>query len=172
MNLIDSQIVLNFFGLLVAAGLAGRVFAQTQPRLRRAVNDASLDLILIVAAGATAGSLYLSNVVGLVPCELCWFQRIAMYPIAALLVLARARNDRNVLPYVFALSVIGIAISSYHIQLQLFPEQASFCEVANPCTGTAGKAFGWMTIPQMAAGCFALIGATALSSMQQRRKDS
>lgn len=134
--------------------------------------DAVLDVTMAVAVGATLGSLYLSEVVGLVPCELCWFQRIAMYPMAVVLIIARIRGDRTVVPYVIALSTIGLAIALYHVQLQLFPDQSSFCEVANPCTSTAGQAFGWMTIPQMAAICFALIGTTAIASIHEQRRDS
>lgn len=127
---------------------------------------------MAIAVGATLGSLYLSEVIGLVPCELCWFQRIAMYPMAIVLVLARIRGDRNVLPYVGVLSAVGLAIALYHVQLQQFPGQSSFCDVVNPCSSKAGQALGWMTIPQMAAVCFALIATTAFTSIRFDQKES
>jgi disulfide bond formation protein DsbB len=165
-------LVLNFFGLLVIGGLVGVVLALARPTLRRALVDGVLDVTMVIAVSATLGSLYLSEVVGLVPCELCWFQRIAMYPMALVLVLARIRRDRQVLPYVGLLSVVGLGIALYHVQLQLFPEQSSFCDVVNPCSSKAGEALGWMTIPQMAAICFALIATTAFTSMYFDRKES
>jgi disulfide bond formation protein DsbB len=123
------------------------------------LTEAALPLAAAVAVGATAGSLYFSESAGFVPCELCWFQRIAMYPMSVILVLAALRRDRSVLPYALALSVIGLGISAYHIQLQLFPDQGSFCDATNPCTGRWVEAFGWMTIPQMAGLSFALIAS-------------
>jgi len=148
------------------------VMALARPTLRRALIDGALDVTMVIAVGATFGSLYLSEVIGLVPCELCWFQRIAMYPMAIILVLARIRGDRHVLPYVGLLSVVGLAIALYHVQLQLFPEQSSFCDVVNPCSSKAGEALGWMTIPQMAAICFALIATTVFMSMYFERKET
>ena len=164
--------MLNFFGLLVTGGLVGALLALARPTFRGALVDGVLDVTMVIAVGATLGSLYLSEVVGLVPCELCWFQRIAMYPMALILVLARIRRDRDVLPYVGLLSVVGLAIALYHVQLQLFPAQSSFCDVVNPCSSKAGEALGWMTIPQMAAICFALIAMTVFTSMYFDRKES
>jgi disulfide bond formation protein DsbB len=124
-----------------------------------------------VATGATLGSLYFSESAGFVPCELCWFQRIAMYPLAIILGVAVMRRDRTVLPYALTLSVIGLGISAYHVQLQLFPEQSSFCEATNPCSGRWVEAFGWLTIPQMAGLSFALIALLASLAILAPDKD-
>ena len=55
------------------------------------------------------------------------------------------------------LAAAGGLISLYHIQVQLFPEQSSFCEVSNPCSAAWVEALGFMTIPRMAAVAFALV---------------
>ena len=65
--------------LVVARVLAGRSAAAAQ--LVAAVDDAALWIAFLVAATATAGSLYFSEVADFTPCRLCWFQRIAMYPL-------------------------------------------------------------------------------------------
>ena len=80
-----------------------------------------------------------------------------MYPQAVILPLAAWRRDRNVLRYTMPLSAIGLVIALYHVQLQLFPDQSSFCDVANPCTGRWIRAFDIVSIPQMAAMGFLLL---------------
>ena len=63
-------------------------------RLGRAVIAVRAPLTLAVAAVSVAGSLYFSESAGYVPCRLCWFQRIAMYPIAVVALVALLRRDR------------------------------------------------------------------------------
>lgn len=153
----------TFFGVMLLGGAAGTAIAATRRGSRSAMIEAAVPLAAAVAVGATLGSLYFSESAGFIPCELCWFQRIAMYPLGIILSLAALRRDRSVLPYVLALSTIGLGVAIYHIQLQLLPDQGSFCDVTNPCTGRWVEAFGWMTIPQMAGVSFALIAS--LSSL-------
>lgn len=62
----------------------------------------SLWLAWLVASGATAGSLYFSEIADFVPCRLCWFQRICMFPLAGILLVAAIRQDRNVRWYATA----------------------------------------------------------------------
>ena len=168
--LMDATQVTTFFGLILIGATIGMLVALTQASLRRSLAESATELVAIVAVGATLGSLYLSEVANFVPCELCWFQRIAMYPIALIGTIAALRRDRAILPYTLALSLLGLGVSIYHIQLQHFPDQSSFCEVANPCTSQWVEAFGWMTIPQMAGISFALIAtisALAIRSLPE-----
>ena len=170
----DASQVTTFFGLILLAATIGTVISITQPSLRRPLAESATELVAVLAVGATLGSLYLSEIANFVPCELCWFQRIAMYPIALIGTIAALRRDRGILPYTLALSLVGLSFSIYHIQLQQFPDQSSFCEVTNPCTSQWVEAFGWMTIPQMAGISFALIAtisALAIRSLPEP-KDS
>lgn len=153
----DSQVIADFFGVLLLGGAAGTIAAALVPSLRGSVVDAVLPITALVATGATLGSLYFSEVADFVPCELCWFQRIAMYPLAVVLVAATARRDRAILPYVGIVAGIGLAISLYHIQLQILPDQGSFCDAVSPCTATWVEGLGFLTIPQMAGSSFAII---------------
>lgn len=155
-----------FFALLLLGGSAGVLAILIRPSLRRTVIDAALPLLATIAVGATFGSLYFSEVAGFTPCELCWYQRIAMYPLAVIGPLAAFRRDRNALTYVGLLSTIGFVIAIYHTQLQLFPDQSSFCEATSPCTVSPIKAVGWMTIPHMSAISFGLITSLAALSIR------
>lgn len=167
--MVDSQVVADFFGVLLLGGAAGVIVAVARPSLRHAVIEAVLPITALVATGAMLGSLYFSEVANFVPCELCWFQRIAMYPLAIILVTAAVRSDRAILPYVLTLSGIGLAISLYHIQLQILPDQGSFCDAVSPCSAKWVEGLGFLTIPQMAGISFAIIaGVSALSIMTNK----
>lgn len=120
----------------------------------------ALRLAAFVAVVATAGSLFMSEVRGFTPCELCWYQRIAMYPLAVILPVAAARGDRQVWRYVVPVALIGLTVSIYHVQLEWFPDQDHLaCSLDVPCTVIWFREFGYITIPMMAGSAFAAIVA-------------
>jgi disulfide bond formation protein DsbB len=162
----------TIFTLLIAAGIVGVVWARwfAPAHLRRDVADASLALASLVAVGAMLGSLYFSEVENFIPCEMCWFQRIAMYPLAVILPIAALRRDQGIRPYAIALAGIGALISMYHIQLQLFPGQASSCDPDTPCTFKWLDIFGFVSIPWLALGSFTLI--LLLTTMPPGRREA
>lgn len=122
------------------------------------VGGSGLWLAFAVATTATLGSLYFSQIAHFVPCTLCWFQRIAMYPLAIILGIAAWRRDISVWVYVLPLATIGAVISIYHYQLERFPSQASpACTVEAPCTVVWVWRFHFVSIPFMALSGFALI---------------
>ncbi|MGH2826921.1 MAG: disulfide bond formation protein B [Actinomycetota bacterium] len=112
----------------------------------------------IVAVVAMTGSLFFSEVANFPPCKLCWYQRIAMYPLVAILYVGAALRDRRIRIYALPLVVVGGAISSYHYLLERFPNLgSSACEVTNPCTVLWVWRFHYISIPFMALSAFALI---------------
>ncbi len=129
--------------------------------VRQHVGPAALWLAFIVAGTATAGSLYMSEVAGFIPCTLCWYQRIAMYPLVILLGLAAWRGDAGVRRYVVAVAGVGAAIAAYHVVLQRLPGLPSGgCSLDTPCTLIYVERFGFITIPVMA-----LIGFLAILTL-------
>ena len=172
MNDIDAPLVGDFAALVLLAGAVVLVGALTRPTGRAAVAADAVRLSAVVAGAATAGSLYFSEVADFVPCEMCWFQRTAMYPIAVIGLVATVRRDRAVLPSLAVLAGLGLVASTYHIFIQLFPEQATFCEATNPCSAKWVDGLGWMTIPQMAAICFATILALSITGIRTPIKET
>ena len=81
----------------------------------------ALGMAFVVAMLATIGSLYFSEVAHFDPCRLCWYQRIAMYPLVVVLGIAAVRRDADVGLYVRALAGIGALISAYHLALEWIP---------------------------------------------------
>lgn len=111
-----------------------------------------------VALAATIGSLVYSEVIHFVPCRLCWFQRIAMYPMAIVLLVGAIRREFQVKYYALPLAVIGLGISIYHYMLQRFPGlESGACDPANPCSAMLVKIFGFISIPFMAGAGFIVI---------------
>ena len=119
---------------------------------------------LAIAVVATAGSLYYSETAGYPPCEMCWYQRICMYPLVAVLAVAVIRRDRRGGWYALPLAVAGLGLSVYHYQLQLRPDQGSSCDVSAPCTYQWVDSLGFVSIPFMAGcGFLGIAGLAALS---------
>jgi len=164
------QMRMVFAILAVAANLAvlGHVAAWTlrslepvarlRDEIHRSLHGREIPLAFGVALVATAGSLYLSEIVDLVPCELCWYQRVLMYPLVVLFGIAWWRRDNLVGRYGAPLAAIGLAVSSYHYLLQRFPGlEGGACSIGIPCSSAYFWMFGFISIPYMAGSAFALI---------------
>lgn len=147
----------NVFAIVLLIGVGGLVAMATTSTNRSIIADAAVPLSAIFAVGATIASLYFSERAGFVPCEFCWYQRIAMYPLAVILSLAALRRDLAIRPYAMTIAGSGLLLALYHMQLQWFPDQSSTCDPTNPCSGRWVEALGFMTIPQMAGLSFAAI---------------
>ena len=132
-------------------------FMLSKGYLRKELRKITLELATLIAIGATFGSLYFSEIRNFVPCEYCWYQRIAMYPLALVLLIATIRRDKNIIPYALTLSLVGFGISAYHYQLQLFPDQNTSCGFDASCTYRWIEVFGFVTIPFLALTSFAFI---------------
>ncbi|NNC91737.1 MAG: disulfide bond formation protein B [Acidimicrobiia bacterium] len=116
-------------------------------------------IIAAVAASSTIGSLIYSEYFDLIPCRLCWYQRIAMYPLALILLIAAVRRDTTgARRYGIPLAVIGAAIAGYHYLIQQFPSlETGACSLEAPCSAPYVWQYGFVSIPYMALAGFTLI---------------
>lgn len=130
-----------------------------RPRLFFSSQFQPVSFAALVAVTATLGSLFLSEVAGFIPCNLCWAQRIAMYPLAVILPLAAHKPARGGLTAAGVLAVGGLAISLWHYAIERIPalSEATSCSVSAPCDVKWIDAYGFVTIPYMAASGFILI---------------
>ncbi|WP_059051925.1 disulfide oxidoreductase [Paenibacillus senegalimassiliensis] len=139
--------------------------------MRAFLRNYGIYMAWLVALVATAGSLYLSEVLHYEPCRLCWFQRIFMYPQVLLLGVAAYRQDRHIIPYSLLLSIVGGAISVYHYAEQKIPALSRLlpCKVGVPCNvDYLGSGWlGFITIPFMALIAAILIVLFLLAARQQ-----
>jgi disulfide bond formation protein DsbB len=128
----------------------------------------------VVAAIATGGSLFYSEIARFPPCELCWFQRICMYPLSILLLMMAWRGDNRAARYLFPLPIVGAGVSIYHMLIQYHAiKEPTACIASNPAGGCgtnwlAGRpdaSFGYLSIPTLAlTGFLLLIGFLVLAS--------
>jgi len=111
-----------------------------------------------IAAIAMAGSLYFSDVVHLAPCSMCWYQRIAMYPLVFVLGVGAWRRDAGVWRYGLPLAVIGLLMSAYHVTIEWQPTlDVGACSVGPPCSARYFAIYGFVSIATMAGAAFLLI---------------
>ncbi len=112
-------------------------------------------ITFLLALGGMVFSLFYSNIIGYAPCELCWLQRIFLYPQVFILGLALWKKDSRIIDYSILLSVIGFAIALYHKYVEI-SGNGSFCaSQAVACTKIYFTEFGYITIPVMALTSFA-----------------
>ncbi len=123
------------------------------------ISKNALYLALIQAIVATLGSLYFSEIAGYAPCYLCWFQRIATYPIVLILVVGILRRDTKVWQYVLPLISIGWLFSLYHnlLYYHVLPWWNEPCAQGVSCTTKYISWFGFITIPLLAFISFNVI---------------
>ncbi len=127
----------------------------------------------IVAASATMGSLYFSEIRGYEPCELCWVQRIFMYPLVIIIGIAYIQKNARIAVTTAAFSIIGGAISLYHYTIQkvdFMSESAPTCGRI-PCTGEYINILGFITIPFLALLSFTLIAVASLFVMKALKEE-
>ena len=167
-----SSTVATFLGLLtlpamlliaasvvIAAGarVSGSL-ARARAWLTREIGPNAVMAAWVVSIVATSGSLYFSEGAGFVPCELCWYQRVAMYPLVVVLGVAAFRNSSLVRWYAVPLAGVGALVAIYHYALQRVPAlDTGTCAPEAPCTQTWLNEFGFISIPSMALTAFGAI---------------
>jgi len=177
----DVDVATNFFLVLtivadtvvvlaVACALAALVSARARAAVvswARAVAPQSIAFAWIVATVTTLGSLYYSEHAGFVPCELCWYQRILMYPLVIVLGVAALRRDRAVWMTALVFVVLGAPLSLYHWLVERVPafEESSSCSAITPCSTPWFEKFGFITLAWMAMSAFLLIGVLMVCAL-------
>ena len=115
-------------------------------------------LSFLITIGGMVLSLVYSDIIGYVPCTLCWYSRIILYPEALLLGLALWKEDRTITDYIIALSGIGLILSIYQKYLELGGTSVIPCSAtAVSCSKIYVNEFGYITIPVMALTSFAFV---------------
>lgn len=183
----EVETVTTLFGLLALFGIAflvvvvvlflvGRASGGLPSGLvplRSAIGDLALPFAFAVAAVCMGGSLYLSEVAKYPPCLMCWYQRIAMYPMVVLMGIAALRKDSGIKWYSVPLGLIGVSISIYHYLIEWFPDSvAHACTEDTPCSTVWFRKFGFLSIPAMAGIGFLLIVTLSLLATSRRGVES
>ncbi|WP_078549333.1 disulfide oxidoreductase [Litchfieldia alkalitelluris] len=121
---------------------------------------------------ATLGSLYFSEILLFIPCELCWYQRIFMYPLVIITAISIIKKTHDTAIYTFVLSIIGGFISLYHYSIQKVPflnENSPSCGLV-PCNTDYINWLGFITIPFLALIAFIIISICSHLMMKQMKE--
>ena len=173
----DVIVVLSVLGVvgqvLVGIGIIAALLALFRVRapldgIRRLLWGYELWAAFVVAAIATGGSLFFSQIANFPPCELCWFQRICMYPLSILTLLMALNNDNRASRYLLPLPIVGAGVSIYHLLIEnnvIKEPQACLASAPGGCGVKWINEFGYMTIPTLAlTGFLLLIGFLVLAN--------
>jgi Disulfide bond formation protein DsbB len=166
-------IALVFVGAVVFIRVLA-VWSETSRRwyvaIRTVIRPNAIALAFVVAALATVGSLYFSEVAQFEPCRLCWYQRIAMYPLVIILGIAAVRRDTRIAIYAQVLAGIGAIVSGYHLALEWVPAlDSGACGIGPSCTVVWFREFGFVSLPLLALSAFLTI--ITLSSLARSAGD-
>ena len=97
----------------------------------------------VIAVAATAGALFIGEVMGMTPCLLCWYQRIAMFSLAVILMVGAIRRDHGVRWYAVPVAAAGAAISLWHQLVEWNPQlESDSCSATVPCSVPYLRTFG------------------------------
>lgn len=124
------------------------------------------------ALAGMAVSLYFSEVLKFAPCQLCWIQRIFLYPMAVILFIAMLRKDYKIYVYALPLTIIGGLVAFYHVLLNMgiIEESLAPCSLGVSCTTKYFEFWGFVNIPFLSLAAFMFIGACMVWLMRLDKK--
>jgi disulfide bond formation protein DsbB len=128
--------------------------------------DIRLTAAFLIALAATLSALFIGEVLGQMPCTLCWYQRIAMFPLVAILGVALWIGDPRGRLYALPLALAGLVLAAWHSGLYagLIPEPVVPCTENGPsCTDRAGQSILGLPIPYLSLAAFAGISICLIS---------
>ena len=165
------QAVLGLLLLLVLAALVSPGVRRLLAEARDSLLGGEIWAAWVVALVATGGSLFFSEHSHFIPCRLCWFQRIGMYPLVAVLLIAALRRDiRGGALYGLPPAVFGAIVAIDHIYIEYHPEaESASCKIGAPCTTKWIDKLGYITIPVLALTAFAAIIALLTAALSRSR---
>lgn len=126
----------------------------------------------LVATAATLSALFLSEVMGMAPCTLCWYQRVFMFPLVFVLGAGLLAADRNIARYALPLVTGGWLVAMFHLLLTrgFIPASASPCSQGIPCSRIEVEWLGFVTIPLLSVLSFSAIGIALYSAYRKERQ--
>lgn len=115
--------------------------------------------VFVVSLTATLGSLFFSEVMDFIPCSMCWYQRIFMYPLVLIFLVNLLYPDDKVIKYAMPLVLVGFVFSAYHnlLMFGIIPEKIVPCVQGVPCSTRYIDWFGFITIPFLSLIAYSLI---------------
>ena len=172
--LISNIATVLFYLFLILTKIRFSYFKKLQfekEKLMGLIDRYSLWILLAISGVSTFGTLYLSEVKGIPPCILCWYQRVFMYPQVLLAITALFKKTKDVFKYTLVLSIAGLLVAVYQYNLSLHPFTALSCSTTDlsvSCAENYFTYFGYITIPWMSISAFII--TASISWLMLKRK--
>jgi disulfide bond formation protein DsbB len=126
-----------------------------------------------ISLAAIFGSLFFSEILELTPCDLCWYQRICMYPIALIALTGVYLKSPVTNQFITPFAWLGLVISVYHNLLYYkIIDVIVPCSEFSPCTAQQINYLGFITIPLLSMTSFILVVVLNSLSILGNKKDS
>jgi len=140
--------------------------------MKKIFEENVLYFALIQALMAILGSLYFSEILKIPPCDLCWYQRIVMYPLALIIPVGIMLKDKKLPFYVLPLSLTGVLIAFYQnlLQLKIIPQSISPCKLGVSCAQIDFQIASFITIPFLSLLAFAFISLCMVFFIRLQKK--
>lgn len=132
-----------------------------------------LELIFVTSLGALVFSVWYSDVVNFPPCELCWIQRIFMYPQVLLSFIAMMKKDKGIVSYLLPMTILGLVVALYQ-SLVHWGYGGGFlaCTTAGAeCAKVYVMEYGYITIPFMSLSSFVYLLTVSILYYKSQNAD-
>lgn len=136
--------------LLGLASIFGLISFFAKNSFAKLIAKHSSLLLRVILVGAALGSLTYELILGYSPCTLCWYQRMALFPLAILVFTANIKNSKLLQNQVLTIATIGFGFSLFHNIIDRFPSVADVCGTGPSCLLRYVNSFGFVTIQMMA----------------------
>ncbi|MDQ5883638.1 MAG: hypothetical protein QG654_552 [Patescibacteria group bacterium] len=149
----------TLFIQIVSVLLLVMIFTKDKGPLAKWFSDKSLVLVFLTMGGSMVASLFYSEVIGYKPCLLCWYQRISIYSITIIsLVAITKKTGQDVWKYISTLSIIGLVVAVLHVLSRFTKSEIFDCSASGPsCLQELFTKFGYIDIPVMSLTALAFI---------------
>lgn len=142
---------MNLFSISLGCSNIGNIIEFKKACMKQFLKDYAIVICLVIAVTGFLGSLYFSEILHFIPCVLCWYQRILLYPLVPIFALGIATKDPGVWRYALPLVIISVGVGIYQLLLVYgIIETASTCTVGISCAAITWSLFGFITIPLLA----------------------
>lgn len=158
--------------VIFAACVAYFSLAEKESKVLTTISKYIFPIGFLITLGGTFLTLFYSEVLGYAPCDLCWYQRIFLYPQIFIFAYAWYKKDKNILPYTLILSLVGLVIALYHHMLQVGYDVYKPCSTspfAVDCAKPSFIEFGFVTFPFMAVVLFGFLSVLTACALQSKK---
>lgn len=150
-------IILQIFSVIALFLLFFRPKEKSKNLFLDFIDKHFLILAFLITLFSSIFPLVYSEIIGFLPCVLCWWQRVFMFPLMFMFGIALWDKDKKVIRYALPLLCAGFLVSAYQNFFYYFGETSSL-----PCDASGVSCYqhlvsefgGYISIPMLALSSF------------------